>query len=50
LERYGIDAVVHEFNCHWIAGLKERPLAKHWKQYGAQLTMVLDDYFAVVRP
>jgi len=20
LERYGIDAVVHEFNCNWIAG------------------------------
>ncbi len=22
LERYGIDSVVHEFNCHWIAGLR----------------------------
>ncbi len=50
LERFGIDAVVHEFNCHWIAGLNERPLAKHWKQYGEQLTLVLHDYFDVVRP
>ena len=23
LERYGIDAAVHEFNCNWIAGLKD---------------------------
>ena len=23
LERYGIDAVVHEFNCNWIEGLKD---------------------------
>lgn len=50
LERFGIDAVVHEFNCHWIAGLNERPLAKHWKQYGEQMTLVLYDYFDAVKP
>ena len=45
LERYGIDAAVHEFNCDWIAGLKERPLGKHWKNYGEQLVLVFEDYF-----
>jgi hypothetical protein len=50
LERYGIDSVVHEFNCHWIAGLNERPLAKHWKIYGEQMVLVLEDYFESVRP
>jgi hypothetical protein len=43
---YGIDAAVHEFNCHWIAGLGERPLARHWKSYGEGLARVLDEYFA----
>lgn len=45
LERYDVDAVVHEFNCNWIAGLGEAPLAKHWKQYGANLATVFDAYF-----
>lgn len=45
LERYGIDALVHEFNCHWIAGLNEPPLARHWKDYGANLATVLHKYF-----
>ncbi|MDX1925773.1 MAG: M14 family zinc carboxypeptidase [Pirellulaceae bacterium] len=45
LERFGIDAAVHEFNCHWIAGLKDRPLGKHWKNYGEQLVLVFEDYF-----
>jgi len=50
LERYGIDSVVHEFNCHWIAGLNERPLAKHWKNYGEQMVLVFEDYFESVKP
>jgi hypothetical protein len=50
LARYGIDAVVHEFNCNWIAGLKEYPLARHWKAYGEGLALVLHDYFQAVRP
>lgn len=41
LARYGIDAVVHEFNCNWIAGLKERPLGRHWRAYGEALAGVL---------
>jgi hypothetical protein len=46
LERYGIDAVVHEFNCNWIAGLADYPSAKHWRQYGENLATVFYEYFA----
>lgn len=46
LTRYGIDAVVHEFNCNWIAGLNERPLGRHWRAYGEALAQVFHDYFA----
>jgi Zinc carboxypeptidase len=50
LHRYGIDAVVHEFNCNWIAGLKEPASSRHWSAYGAGLTRVFNDYFARVKP
>ena len=30
LERYGIDAVVHELNCSWIVGLKDYSSSRHW--------------------
>jgi hypothetical protein len=50
LERYGIDAVVHEFNCNWIAGLKDYPSARHWQSYGEKLATVFYDYFGTVRP
>jgi hypothetical protein len=46
LERYGIDAVVHEFNCNWIEGLNDYPSAKHWRDYGAALADVFLAYFA----
>ena len=46
LQRYGIDAAVHEFNCNWIAGLKQPPNAKHWQDYGAGLAKVFYEYFA----
>jgi len=46
LERFGIDAVVHEFNCHWIAGLKDYPSARHWRKYGEQLAVVFLEYFS----
>jgi hypothetical protein len=45
LERYGIDAAVHEFNCNWIAGLKDYPSARHWEDYGASLSTVFHEYF-----
>ncbi|MCA9196555.1 MAG: hypothetical protein KDA87_03415 [Planctomycetales bacterium] len=44
LERFGIDATVHEFNCHWIAGLQKHPEAEDWKNYGRQLPLVFRDY------
>jgi hypothetical protein len=50
LERYGIDAAVHEFNCNWIAGLKDYPSARHWQDYGANLATVLYEYFGTVKP
>src|SRR5436190_2771054 len=45
LERYHIDAAVHEFNCNWIAGLKDYPSAKHWRSYGEGLARVFQEYF-----
>jgi len=50
LERYGIDATVHEFNCQWIAGLKEHPTGRHWQRYGSDLARVLHDYFGPSLP
>jgi hypothetical protein len=50
LERYGIDALVHELNCNWIEGLKDFPSARHWQDYGASLAKVLDEYFAAQTP
>jgi hypothetical protein len=50
LERYGIDAVVHEFNCNWIAGLKDYPSARHWETYGEKLATVFYEYFGAVKP
>jgi hypothetical protein len=50
LERYGIDALVHEFNCNWIEGLKDYPSGRHWMDYGAGLAEVLHDYFVRVKP
>ncbi|MES2692986.1 MAG: M14 family zinc carboxypeptidase [Verrucomicrobiota bacterium] len=44
LERYGIDAVVHEFNANWIAGLKEYPQGKQWLNYGENLATVIHEY------
>lgn len=45
LMRYGIDAVVHEFNCNWIEGLKQPTSSVHWQEYGAGLARVFSEYF-----
>jgi hypothetical protein len=50
LERYGIDAAVHEFNCNWIAGLKDYPCARHWRTYGEDLASVFYEYFGSAKP
>jgi predicted deacylase len=50
LERFGIDAVVHEFNCHWIAKLNEHPLGRHWENYGESLATAFAEYFRALNP
>lgn len=50
LQRFGIDAAVHEFNCNWIGGLNDYPSAAHWKKYGGDLVEVFDEYFARIKP
>ena len=50
LQRYVIDAVVHEFNCNWIAGLNEPASARHWQTYGEKLATVFYEYFEQVKP
>jgi len=45
LERYGIDACILEFNCNWIAGLKQYPSGEAWEQFGRGLREVFYDYF-----
>ncbi len=46
LQRYGIDACIHELNCNWIAGLDRHPTGEAWEQYGRGLRHVFFDYFA----
>ena len=50
LQRYGIDAAVHEFNCSWVEGLKQPSSSTHWREYGAALARVFSDYFETVKP
>ena len=50
LQRYGIDAAVHEFNCNWVEGLKDYSSSRHWIEYGEALAQVLHDYFLRVKP
>ncbi len=44
--RFGIYGAVLELNCQWIASLSERPLGRHWEQFGAGLGRVFYDYFS----
>ncbi len=46
LERYGIDALVHELNANWIEGLQSPTSAAHWQTYGAALAGVFEEYLA----
>src|SRR5262249_11210243 len=50
LARYGIDAVVHELNADWIAGLKDYPSGRNWELYGEQLCRVFFEYFGSKGP
>jgi zinc carboxypeptidase len=49
LQRYGIDAAVHEFNCNWIEGLKQPTSSTHWRAYGGALARVFYEYFQSVK-
>jgi zinc carboxypeptidase len=49
LQRYGIDAAVHEFNCNWIEGLKQPTSSTHWRAYGGALARVFYEYFQTVK-
>ncbi|MCI0621567.1 MAG: peptidase M14 [Acidobacteria bacterium] len=48
--RYGIDALVHELNADWIAGLKDYPFGRNWELYGEQLCRVFYEYFNAIKP
>lgn len=48
LQRYGIDAVVHEFNANWIAGIKQHAKGEHWMTYGENLATVIQEYFGAL--
>lgn len=45
LERYDIDACVHELNANRIAGLDAYPSGKNWELYGEQLCDVFYELF-----
>lgn len=45
--RFGIDAVILEFNCNDIEGLKEPALGKYWMTFGSGLAETFDAYFAL---
>jgi hypothetical protein len=47
-QRFGIDAVILEFNCNYIEGIKQPALAKHWKTFGEGLANAFDAYFTKV--
>jgi hypothetical protein len=46
LQRYGVDAIVHELNANWIEGLESPTSATHWQTYGASLAGVFAEYVA----
>jgi hypothetical protein len=46
LERFGIPAVVLEFNSNWIAGKQKTPLGADWEEFGRNLLPVFCDFFA----
>ncbi len=47
-QRFGIDAVILEFNCNYIEGLKQPALGKHWITFGEGLAKAFDAYFTQI--
>lgn len=44
--RFGIDAVILEFNCNYIEGLKQPAMGRHWVTFGEGLAKTFEAYFA----
>jgi predicted deacylase len=44
--RFGIDAVILEFNCNQIEKLNQPALGKHWITFGEGLAKTFEEYFA----
>jgi hypothetical protein len=47
-QRFGVDAVILEFNCNYIEGIKEPALGRHWVSFGEGLAATFEAYFAKV--
>lgn len=47
-QRFGVDAVILEFNCNYIEGIKEPALGRHWMTFGNGLADTFEAYFAKV--
>lgn len=45
LERFGVNAVILEFNCNRIAGLDDFATGRHWQTFGEKLATVFHEYF-----
>ena len=43
---YRIDAVILEFNCNYIEGLKQPAMGRHWITFGEGLAKTFEAYFA----
>jgi len=50
LNRFQIDALVHELNANRIARIDQPTSGALWQQYGENLTTVLYEYFGSVKP
>lgn len=49
LERFGVNAVVLEFNCNRIAGLNDYATGRHWQTFGEKLATVFCEYFGAAK-
>ncbi len=47
-QRFRIDAVILEFNCNHIAGLKQPAMGRHWVTFGEGLAKAFDAYFTKI--
>lgn len=44
--RFGVDAVILEFNCNYIEGLRQPAMGRHWVTFGEGLARTFEAYFA----